>query len=464
MAEPTNNVPEVVAAVQAELKRIGEDTSAAVETLQKSWHDFETDQKKAAEDGSKESAEYITKAEKQMTDLLERLEDMQKRSDESTGRMDAIETKANRSPYGELDADEAKANRDGAVMLKQMYMGTRGQSYDIDELKNAISVEEYVAFQKSFRRYLRRGDEPGKMDAENVKALSAGSDPDGGYFISPQVSARVVQKIFETSPMRAVASVESISTGQLDMLVDIDEPDCGWAAELGTRTETGMPKISKQSIVAHEMYAAPKATQTLLEDSSVNVESWLSDKIGAKFSRTEATAFIKGNGVGKPMGIISYASGTSWGQVEQISSGVLASPYFTVAGWINLLMALKEPYHAGASILMNRGILSGLLKIQDGDSSSFFKPIIGGNISPLLSSMSGYPLRMASDMPTIAASTVIAAFGDFSDAYTIVDRLGITVQRDPFTKKPHVEFYSRKRVGGAVVNFEALKLAVAPAS
>ena len=453
MTQPTFDVPEVVTEVQKELKRIDGDTKDSIDGLQKTWHDFKEDQKRAKDEETNKSAEYITKAEKQMTDLMERLEDQQK-------RVDAIETKANRSPYGSMDPAEAKETIDGAVSLKQMYMGTRGQSFDLHELRNTISVEEYVAYQKAFGRYCRRGDEPGKMEPEDVKALSVGSDPDGGYFISPQVSARIAEKIFETSPMRGIASVESISTIQLDLLTDIDEPDAGWIAELGTRSTTDTPQIGKQSIVAHEMYAAPKATQTLLEDSSVNVESWLAGKVGAKFSRIEATAFITGNGVGKPRGILDYASGTSWGQIEQIPSGIKAAPWFTIAGWLNLLMGLKEPYHPGASILMRRANLAGFLALADGDSSSFFKPVLGGNQSPLLSSISGYPLRLAADMPAGAASTAVAAFGDFGEAYTIVDRIGVTVQRDPFTRKPYVEFYSRKRVGGAVVNFEAIKLGV----
>jgi HK97 family phage major capsid protein len=70
----------------------------------------------------------------------------------------------------------------------------------------------------------------------------------------------------------------------------------------------------------------------------------------------------------------------------------------------------------------------------------------------------GYAVTRAEDMPALATNSLSLAFGDFAQAYQIVDRQGIRVLRDPYTSKPYVKFYTTKRVGGGVVNFEAIKL------
>jgi len=305
---------------------------------------------------------------------------------------------------------------------------------------------------KAMLMYIRKGE--GAMSADEVKLLSSDSDPDGGYWVTSGISSQVVQKVFESSPMRVIATVESISGDALEIPEDINEPSAGWTTEQASRTETTTPEIGVRRIPAHELYAMPKATQTLLDDSRVNVESWLAQKIADKISRMENTAFINGDGVGKPRGILTYPAGTTNpGQVEQINSGNASS--LTSDGLRALYYALKSPYVHNARWLVSRSSLESIAKMKDSNGQYLWQPgIQAGEPQTLL----GHPIDRMEDMPAVAANSLSIAFGDFRQAYTIVDRMGIRVLRDPFSAKPFVLFYSTKRTGGDVTNFEAFTI------
>lgn len=318
------------------------------------------------------------------------------------------------------------------------------------EEKSSPHANEYG---KAFRNYLRKGMDAG-LEALSTKALSVGSDPDGGYLVTPAMSSRIVQAIFETSPMRQLASVETISTDSLDLIDDHDQAVAGWTAETGAISETSSPTLAKRNIPTHELYAQPKATQKLVDDAAIDIEAWLSGKIADIFSRKENTAFVSGNGVGQPRGILTYAAGTSWGQIQQVNSG--SSGAVTADGLINLFYALKDAYSKRASFLMNRTVVQAVRLLKEATTNQYlWQPgLAAGAPDTLL----GVPVHMATDMPAAAANSLSVAVGDFQAAYQIVDRKGITILRDPFTEKPFVKFYATKRVGGDVVNFDAIKL------
>lgn len=306
---------------------------------------------------------------------------------------------------------------------------------------------------KAFRNYLRKGMDAG-LEALSTKALSVGSDPDGGYLVTPAMSSKIVQAIFETSPLRQLASVETISTDSLDLIDDHDQAAAGWTAETAAITETSSPTLAKRNIPTHELYAQPKATQKLVDDAAIDIEAWLSGKIADIFSRKENTAFISGNGVGQPRGILTYAAGTSWNQIQQVNSG--SSGAVTADGLINLFYSLKDAYSKRASFLMNRTVVQAVRLLKEATTNQYlWQPgLAAGAPDTLL----GVPVYMATDMPVAAANSLSVAVGDFQSAYQIVDRKGITILRDPFTEKPFVKFYATKRVGGDVINSEAIKL------
>jgi len=275
--------------------------------------------------------------------------------------------------------------------------------------------------------------------------------------VPEETSSEIVKKVYESSPIRQLASVQVIGTSSLEILLDLGEAGSGWVGETETRAETDTPQWNEIEIPVHELYAKPRATQKLLDDAAINVEAWLAGKVAEKFSRDEATAFISGNGTKKPKGITAYASGTGFGQVERAT----AVDDTTFSGNGDDLIAtqalLKEPYQNNASWLMNRLIVAELRKIKSTLSGEYmWQPgLAQGQPAQLL----GKPVYFASDLPsTIVASTDTIIYGDFKQGYQVVDRVGIRVLRDPFSSKPYVEFYTTKRVGGGVKNFEALKV------
>lgn len=319
--------------------------------------------------------------------------------------------------------------------------------------KSSAHNAHHGEYSKAFCNYLRKGMEGG-LERLQTKALSVGSDPDGGYLVTPTMSGKIVQAIYETSPLRQLASVETISSDALELIDDHDQAAAGWTSETGAISETSTPTLAKRNIPTHELYAQPKATQKLVDDAAIDIESWLSNKIADIFGRKENTAFISGNGVGQPRGILTYAAGTSWGQVEQMNSG--SSGAVTADAIINLFYSLKDAYSKRASFLMNRTVVQSVRLLKQATTNQYmWQPGLAAGAPDTLM---GVPVHMAADMPVAAANSLSVAVGDFAAAYQIVDRQGISILRDPFTEKPFVKFYATKRVGGDVINFEAIKL------
>lgn len=298
-------------------------------------------------------------------------------------------------------------------------------------------------------KYIRKGE--ASMTPDEIKFLSSDSDPSGGYWVTSGISSMVTSKVFETSPMRNICSVETISSDALEIPNDLSEANADWTSERAARSETATPDIGIQTIPVHELYAMPKATQTLLDDARIDVENWLAGKVAEKFSRLENAAFIGGDGVGKPRGILTYPAGTANpGQVRQVNSGSASA--FTADGLRTAVYALKSPYLKNARWLMNRSTVEAISKLKDSTGQYLWQPSLeAGELQTLL----GYPIERMEDMPPVAANSLSIAFGDFSHAYTIVDRMGVRVLRDPFSAKPFVLFYTTKRTGGDITNFEA---------
>lgn len=307
---------------------------------------------------------------------------------------------------------------------------------------------------KAFTQWLRR-DEKG-MTPDQVKLLSSSSDPDGGYLVPEQMSNQIVQKLIEFSPVRELASVITISQGDTINIPAEASSDfaAAWVGELDARPETISGKLRMVKIVAHEMYANPFATQTLLDDSAFNVEGWISDRVTMRFAVAEGAAFLSGNGVNRPEGILTNAAIIA----NQVNSG--NANLITADGLIDLYHSLPEMYARHATFLMRRATLGAVRKLKDGSGAYLWQP---GLTAAAPATILGQPYREATDMPAVAAGTRPILFGDFRRAYQILDRQGIRVTRDPYNNKPNVEFYTTKRVGGAVVLPEAMRVMVVSA-
>jgi HK97 family phage major capsid protein len=316
--------------------------------------------------------------------------------------------------------------------------------------------EEYKAFAEAFPAYMRARTE-GAMPAAYQAAMQTGSDPDGGYLVPKQVDSRIISKVYETSNLRALATVISIGGKELEIPRDEGEFGYGgWVGETTAPSETTSSQLGVSKIFAHEMFAEPRVTQNMLEDAGLDIEAWVANKVGDKLGRIEATAFFTGTGVNMPRGLLTYANGTTNGTIEQVTSG--GATTITADKIYDLVFQLKDYYLTNANFMMKRFTVRDVMKLKDGQNNYLWQmgDVKSGQPATLLT----HPIVRAEDMPTVGAGSLSIAFGDFKQAYTIVDRLGITLLRDNLTAKPYVKFYTRRRVGGDVVNFEAIKLMV----
>lgn len=323
-----------------------------------------------------------------------------------------------------------------------------------------VTPETYQAYSKGLNVYMRRG---GNTPRDVMAAMSVGSDPDGGYTVTPDTSGRIIKKIFETSPMRQVASVTTIGTDRLEGFNDLGEGTAGWVGETAPRPATSTPQLGKWEIPVHELYAFPQVTQKLLDDSMFDIEGWLADKTADKFIRTENAAFLNGDGVLKPRGLLTYATAVTadatraWGTFQHILTGTDGTFGTSTNGadkLIDLAYSVKAGYRANANFMMARSTLAGVRKLKDGQGNYLWQPSLSALSGGLIL---GFNVVEAEDMPTMAAGSLSIAFGDFREAYQIVDRVGIRVLRDALTNKPYVGFYTTKRVGGDAIHFEAVK-------
>ncbi len=205
----------------------------------------------------------------------------------------------------------------------------------------------------------------------------------------------------------------------------------------------------------------PAATATLLDDSAVNIDEWLADEVRDAFALQEGNAFVAGNGVNKPKGFLDYTkvanASWTWGNTGFLATGVAgAFPATNPADkLIDLAYTVKAGYRSNAVFVMNRATQSVIRKFKDGQGNYIWQPSVTPGQLPVLL---GYPVVECEDMPSIATDSYSVAFGDFRRGYLIVDRIGMRVLRDPYSSKPYVLFYTTKRVGGGIQDFDAIKL------
>jgi HK97 family phage major capsid protein len=326
----------------------------------------------------------------------------------------------------------------------------------------AAAAEVDVPHRKAFGAYVRTGDDDGLRGLSlEGKALSTAVAADGGYLVDPQTADTIRSMLVSTSSLRSVANVVQVDAVSFDVLIDRTEVGSGWATEVAATAETSTPTIERISIKLHELAAMPKASQRLLDDSAFDVEGWLAGKIATRFIRAEAGAFVSGDGVDKPKGILNPAkvanASWTWGSLGYVPSGAAADfPTTNQADCIvNLVYALGADYRANATFLMNSKTAGAVRKLKDADGRFLWADGLQQGQPPILM---GYPVVVLEDMPDVAANAYAIAFGDFRAGYTIAERPDLRILRDPFSAKPHVLFYASKRVGGDVTDFAAIKL------
>ncbi|PPD09200.1 MAG: phage major capsid protein [Methylocystis sp.] len=312
----------------------------------------------------------------------------------------------------------------------------------------------------AFNHYMRSGEASG-LKALEAKALSRGSGADGGYLVPLPTEREVLRRLAKFSPIRAISSVREISGASLRRAFSTTGPAAGWVAEADPRPQTNNQQLADMTFPAMELYAMPAATQALLDDAVVDIEQWIAEEVQTAFAEQEGAAFVSGDGVNKPKGFLSYTSvadaSWTWGNIGYVATG--AAGAFAASdpsdALVNLVYALRAGFRQNGKFVMGRRAQSLVRQFKTTTGDYIWAPPATADAG---ASLMNFPVIEAEDMPDPAANSLSIAFGDFERGYVVVDRVGIRVLRDPYSAKPYVLFYTTKRVGGGVQNFEAIKL------
>jgi HK97 family phage major capsid protein len=412
------------------------ETKKAVDKLGETFGEFRKKNDEILEQLKKKGEDAVTKDElEKMNKGLDQLKaDINKQLEETL-------KKANRQSLEGGDADgarEAKAARAFGELIG----------------KSDFSVENMREYKQALGQQLRNSE-------QKASVLSVGVDPAGGYWVTPDTNGRVVKKVYDSTPMRQLANVQTIGTDKLEGPIDNGEMDAQWVGERTARAGTDSAELGMWEIPVHELYAYPIVTQRLLEDSKIDVEAWIADKAASKFGRKENTAFITGTGIKQPRGLMTYnfvstADGArAWGDFQYVPTGH-ATLINSADCLYDLIFELNAAYRQGAGFLLARRTQRDVRKLKDGQGNYLSGMKLQDGV--LKEELLGFGTTEGEDMAAIGAGSFPIAFGDFFETYQILDRLGISVIRDNITRPGFVKYLTRKRVGGGVVNFESCKM------
>lgn len=327
-------------------------------------------------------------------------------------------------------------------------------------------TDEQIEYKKAFHNWFRKGAGEDQLSELQAKTLSVGTDPDGGYTVPVQMETAIDRVITEISEMRQIARVVQVSTASYKKRVSQGGASSGWVGEQASRPNTDTPTLDVLEFPVMELYANPSATQSMLDDSAINIDQWLADEVSIEFAVQEGAAFVNGNGANKPRGFLTYDTvlndNWTWGKLGKVVTGVAgdwadssSDPGAETTNIVDLVYSLKPVFRRNARFTMNRKSVSSIMKLRDVDGRQLWSSgLRDGQPDRLM----GYPIYEMEDMPDIANDAYPIAFGDFQRGYLIVDRIGVRVLRDPFSAKPYVQFYTTKRVGGGIGHYEAIKL------
>lgn len=335
-------------------------------------------------------------------------------------------------------AELQKAVDDAAVKMAAAQMGAGGRHLTDAEYSEAFSA------------HFKKGD----IQA----ALNKGADTEGGYLTPVEWDRTITDRLMLVSPMRQLATVTPVSGTGLTKLFNMGGTASGWVGETDPRPQTGTGTFASLAFGWGEIYANPAATQQILDDSAIDLEAWLAGEVDSEFAKQEGAAFVSGNGDKKPFGILSYVTGGThankhpFGPIKAVDSGDAAT--LTADGILDVIYDLPSAFTGNARWAMNRKTQGVVRKLKDGQGNYLWQP---SYVAGQPATLAGFPVTEVPDMPDVAANAVPALFGDFKRTYTIFDRVGIRVLRDPFTAKPYVLFYTTKRVGGGVHNPEPMR-------
>ncbi len=318
-------------------------------------------------------------------------------------------------------------------------------------------------YQKAFCNYIRKGIESEISDAKNSSdSFCDANKQDAGYCVTNRMSTFINQAVKESSIMRSICNVIEVSSDSVDLIdVDKDGVVAGWSESVIEQSDIADPlRVNKKTIQTHQLYAQPKATQKLVDDQCIDIELWLSQSLADVFAAQENNAFIKGDGVGKPRGILLSMDAKNTVNVQNaVSSGESDRSKLQAAitdeDIMKLFYSLPNTYIRDAKFVVGRDAMQNIRMLKETATGRYlWQPDFSQKMS---STLLGHEILIAADMPKISENFAPIMFGDFKRTYQIVDRHNIRILRDPFTHKPFIKFYATKTVGGAVINDNAIR-------
>jgi HK97 family phage major capsid protein len=325
---------------------------------------------------------------------------------------------------------------------------------------SAENKTEPTEHKRAFDTYVRKGETNGLAAIES-KAMSVGSGQDGGYLVPAEVEAAIGRLLSKASPMRALADVRQVSATIYKKPFNTNGTSAGWIGEAAARPQTTSATLAELQFPTMELYAMPAATQALLDDSIVNLDEWIAREVETVFAEQETDAFLNGDGISRPKGMLSYTkvaqSAWTWGNTGYIPTGVASGFAATnpTDKVVDLIYALKASYRQNARFMLSRATQAAVRKFKDAQGNYLWQPAAAADGNAMLLN---FPVVESEYMPDIGTDTFSIAFGDFKRGYLIVDRVGVRILRDPYSTKPYVLFYTTKRVGGGMQDFDAIKL------
>lgn len=360
---------------------------------------------------------------------------------------------------------ELKALKDGAATgdlkakLEKIEAALDTHQKEIEDAHTKLAASQLGApgaglrdkeYSAAFQAHMKRG--------EVQAALNKGTDADGGYLAPIEWDRTITDKLTLVSPIRQLATVQTISTSGFKKVFNLGGTSSGWVGETAARPGTNNPTFGALDFIPGEIYANPSTTQQILDDAEINLESWLAAEVQTEFSKQEGTAFVSGDGVNKPFGMLTYVTGAAnaakhpFGAIALVNSGDAA--LIKSDSIMDLIYSLPSAFTGNARFTMNRKTQGAVRKLKDGQGNYLWQP---SYVAGQPATLAGFPVTEVPDMPDVAANAKPVMFGDFKQGYLIVDRIGVRVLRDNLTNKPYVSFYTTKRVGGGVQNPECLR-------
>jgi HK97 family phage major capsid protein len=336
-------------------------------------------------------------------------------------------------------------------------------------LGNVASDPDKAAHAEGFNAWVRRGQDAGLRELEIKAAVTIGSDPGGGYAVPEQIDRQIVALMRNLSPIRRLSRPITVSSDEYRQLVSQGGAAAAWVGETEGRSETDTPTLAELKPVMGELYANPAVSQKSLDDWAFDLEAWLTGELGRAFAEAEGAAFISGNGVNRPRGLLTYSTAATadgsraFGTLQYVPTGKADGFIFPTGDaspgdcLVDVVYSLKAAHRQGAVWVMNKATLALARKFKDALTGQFLwtPGLAAGQPSTLL----GYPVEECEDMPDVADGVFPIAFGNFANGFAVADhRVGTRLLRDPYTNKPYVHFYTTRRVGSMLIDSQAIKL------